>query len=336
MLLSFFQLFAKKLRLSKPWKYKVPLILALPYFFLLVGDFTEQTALISYLCAICTTIGFAGIGYLTNDLSDRKTDKLAGKENVTSKLSRLQLVLIFILFTGLAIGPWLYLPVDWISIALILLELLLFVMYAFPPFRLKEKGAIGLLVDALYAHVVPAILASWTFYLAGGKEYEYILPFLITIGIWQLVSGIRNILSHQIKDYHNDIKSGISTFVTKRGLDGLEQKLRKYMLPLEVVTFIASLLFIQIEVTYLGPILSIYWLVVLAKFPKKLEDKSESEFKHNTNVFLDDFYIKWLPTIVISNGIFIDLEIRYLLLIHLILFTPIISFTWKKIRKIIG
>ncbi|MFT5779505.1 MAG: 4-hydroxybenzoate polyprenyltransferase [Crocinitomicaceae bacterium] len=334
--MSFIHLFTKKLRLSKPWKYKVPLIISLPAFFILVGDFKAETALFSYIAAIVTTIGFAGIGYITNDLSDRKKDGLAGKDNVTAKLSIFPLILITVLFLGLALGPWFYLPLDRISIGLIAAELLLFVLYAFPPFRLKEKGVIGLLADALYAHVVPAILASWTFFIAGGKEYEYMLPFLITLGIWQLVSGIRNILSHQIKDYHNDLKSGISTYVTKRGLEGLEPKLRKYMMPLEVMLFIAIMLFIQIEVTYLLPILSLYWLVALYRFPKTIEDKSETEFKHNTNVFLDNFYIKWLPTIIVSNGIFINMEIRYILLIHIILFTPVISFAWKKIRKVIG
>lgn len=304
--------------------------MGLTYFFLLTGDLSEEVALFSFLAAVGTTVGFAGIGYLTNDLADRKKDLLAGKENLLTEISTLQIALLFILFSALAIGPWFYLPIDVVSISLIVAEFLLFVLYAFPPFRLKEKGILGLFSDAMYAHVIPGILASWTFFLVGGKRYEYILPYLVVLSIWQLTSGIRNILSHQVKDYNNDLKSGIHTYITKRGLDGVENKMLKLIIPLEALFFLLFLLFIQIEVNYLFPVLFIYWLVILYKIPQTYRDSEQLLSKQKTN-YLDDFYIKWLPVIILSGGVFIELEIRYIFLMHILLF---MQFPYKILRSI--
>ncbi|MDX2362336.1 MAG: hypothetical protein QNK23_16125 [Crocinitomicaceae bacterium] len=330
MLLTFFHLFTKKLRLGNPWRYKIPLLIGLTYFFLLVGNLNSTVAFFSFLAAVCTAVGFAGIGYLTNDLSDKSKDLLAGKDNIVGDLSAVFVGLLGLLFVALALGPWFYLPLDYISIILIITEITLFIIYAFPPFRLKEKGILGLVADALYAHVIPAILASWTFFLVGGKQYEYMIPFLISLSAWQLVCGIRNILSHQLKDYENDIKSNMTTYIVKRGVDGMENKMNRIFIPLEITLFLVFILFIHIEVTYMLPVLFIYWVIALNRFPKTVEDKSQPLSKHRTNI-LDKFYIQWLPFIIITGGIFIDMEVRYIILGHILLF---MKFPYKILRKI--
>ena len=106
--------------------------------------------------ALATTIGFVGFAYLTNDLADRKKDALAGKLNGTASLSNSTIAILILAFLSSALLPWLYLPIDHVSVACITAELALFVLYAFPPFRLKERGILGVFTDALYAHAIPA------------------------------------------------------------------------------------------------------------------------------------------------------------------------------------
>lgn len=320
MLLSFFQFFTKKLRLSKPWKYKAPLILTFTYFFILTGNVSHQEFINTFLAAIMTVIGFSGIGYLTNDLSDRKKDEKTGKQNSITGLSTLQIFFIGIFLTAVALLPWLYLPVDRISIFLIGSELLLFIIYAFPPFRLKEKGFLGLIVDALYAHVVPSLLASWTFYLVANASYELFIPFIIALGTWQLMSGIRNILSHQIVDFENDKKSGTHTWVTKKGVVKAEKLMKNVLIPLEIITFLGFLFFIQKEINYFIFILIGFLILAYRSYAKVDETEKSVLRKQFTNIFLDDFYIKWLPIIVLSGIMFIETEVRTVLILHLLLF----------------
>jgi hypothetical protein len=298
----------------------MPLILAFTYFFILTGNVSHQGFLYSFIAAIITTVGFAGIGYWTNDLSDRKKDAMAGKENSLSNLSKYYIVSIGIVFFALAILPWFYLPFDRISLLLISVEFILFFVYAFPPFRLKEKGFLGLIADALYAHVVPALLASWTFYLVGGKNYIHLIAFLVSLGIWQLISGVRNIVSHQLKDYENDQRSNTNTWTLTKGKISSEKLINTILIPMEILAFFGFLIFIQLEIIYLFPVIIIFLFIAFKKFKKAKDNPSETIRKHFTNIFLDDFYIKWLPLLILSGMVFIETEVRWVLLFHLILF----------------
>ena len=318
-LFAFFYVFSTKLRLSKPWQYKVPLLISFPYFLIKTGDVDSATFLYAILAAFATTIGFAGVGYVTNDLSDRKKDVLAQKENALNKLSPWAIRGILIGCILVAILPWLYLPWDTYSLLLIGVEFSLFYLYAFPPFRLKERGILGLITDALYAHVVPAILASWTFYLVIGKTYKQFYLFLVILVAWQLFSGIRNILSHQIKDYENDLLSGTNTWVTQKGIP-TATLLLKSCITVESLAFLCFIGIIGLQISFLPWIYGIYLIVAIYAFAKAKKKKQETPAKHFTNIFLDHFYTQWMPILILVSIIFIPTEVSLVLLVHLVLF----------------
>lgn len=335
-MISFFHFFTQKLRLSNPWRYKVPLLIAFCYFLLLAGNVHPKTSALSFLAAIATTIGFMGFGYLTNDLADRKKDALAGKSNGTAGLSTISVVLLVITFLAIAILPWFYLPKDGISAICIIAELALFVLYAFPPFRLKERGFLGVLTDALYAHVVPGFLASWTFFLVGNKEYDEFFYFVIALCTWQLFSGIRNIVSHHYKDFENDLSSGTKTFATGIGKDRTYRLMKRVFVPLEVISFAVFLVFVQFEVDFLFIALIIFLLFAWANFRN---GESDTLLKHFTNTFLDRFYIHWFPYVVIFTLVFASFDFWWLLVLHFLIFHPLIGkiarrFTSKKNEQI--
>lgn len=332
---DFISFFTQRLRLSKPWKYKVPLLISFPYFLVLNGKLSHDAFLYSIAASLVTTIGFLGIAYLSNDLSDRKSDAAAGKSNATLGLKNWKIALSYLLFIGLAFLPWQYLPFDKMSAILVAIELALFLSYAFPPFRLKEKGVWGLVADALYAHVVPTVLASWTFYLIIGKSYTLFFEFLLAASLWQFISGFRNILSHQIKDYENDLASDTKTWVTVNGVGKATKMLKRVIVPLELLSFLGFLGFLQLKIIYVFPVYLFYTVYAYFVFKRKLKDQNETELKRFTNQFLDNFYVRWLPLLTLSGLIFIITEVRAVLLLHLICFVePLQNFILKKINFI--
>jgi len=319
-LIAFFQFFSKDLRLSNPWRYKVPALMAVPYFLLLVSDVDNYTSTLAILLSFCTIIGIAGIGYLSNDWSDRQHDKAAGKRNATEALSTQQFGLLLAFFLGLALSPWLWFPMNTWSYVLLPTELILFALYAFPPFRLKERGLAGVLADALYAHVVPALLAAITFFLITGEQYDKLYKYLLVLGAWQLVLGIRNILLHQLQDEQNDRVSGITTAVTQLGKHRVLTLLRWLIVPAEVLLFAAFGLLLNNSIIYFLPAILLYWLFTVFRlgfFSTSGLPKTVRAFAYT---FLDDFYIFWMPVVLVVGMVIRVPELLHLLLFHLVFF----------------
>jgi hypothetical protein len=336
MILDYFKFFSSRLRLSKPWQFKIPLLIGFTYFFLLTSELDSETAFYSFLAAICTTIGFAGFGYLTNDLSDIKKDIAVGKDNALASLSKIKLISIFLFFISMAILPWSYLPFDKISLLLIGIQFALFVLYAFPPFRLKEKGVFGVITDSLYAHVNPALLASWTFFKLGGEKYENFLLFIIFLAGWQFISGIRNILYHQIKDFENDQASDIRTFVTTIGKIRTEKWLIRFIIPLELIAFICFCYYLQKELVYFLPILGLFWIGQIVWFKKTTSVSSNPKYQQFTNSFLDEFYIQWVPVMILLGMVMSPMWVTPILLCHLLLFRSFPKTLFLRSAKLFG
>lgn len=337
--LDYIQFFTKKLRLSNPWRYKVPLLISFTYFFLAKGQLETNQATIGFFLSLLTVIGFAGIGYLTNDWADRSKDRVAGKYNPTSTWSNYRFIAFLVLFASAALLPWYILPLDGNSIALIILELLLFVLYAFPPFRLKERGVLGVLSDALYAHVVPGVLASYTFYLFTGKSFENFELFIIALITWQFFSGIRNILYHQLIDVDNDVRSKTITFVTQIGVSKANRIIRYLLLPLEFVFFGLFLIVItqQFYLTYIIIPLGLVYSGTL--FLLKKRDMNVVQFKRISNAFLDRIYILFVPLVPLISMIWSKTEVKFILLVHLLIFPNVfievlknLYVSWKNSR----
>jgi 4-hydroxybenzoate polyprenyltransferase len=105
------------------------------------------------LLAYATLFGIAGLGYFINDWADIRSDQLAGKPNKVGELSLGVRLLILILLCAFSFLPWLILPMNEYSWALIGIEIILFLMYSLPPLRLKEKGFLGIITDTMYAYI---------------------------------------------------------------------------------------------------------------------------------------------------------------------------------------
>lgn len=338
---EFPSLLMQKLRLSKPWRYKAPFLISVPYAVLVLAEMDVWSALLALGMSCCTILGIAGFGYFLNDYTDREEDRRAGKFNVTATLAGWQLVLLLAFLMAMAILPWvLYFPMDRLSLALLAGEFGLFVLYSAPPFRLKERGAPGLLADAGYAHVVPALLAAHTFALLGGLETSAHWPFLMALGLWQGFVGLRNILLHQVGDFEKDLGTGTRTFATQLGLSGTQAVLRG-VVALEILGAAAYLVLGApwtwlLPLVYAGFVLQVVYFRVVAwkiGLPKDL--------KSRLTTWLDDFYGGWLPLAFLGMLMARDLWFGLALAGHVVLFpNGLVQFArhfwgvwkWKIIR----
>ena len=313
---QFLFFFVKRLRLSSPWKFKVPILISVPYYVFLLSNYNGYSSFAFVLASLVIIIGVAAIGYLTNDLGDREKDKLINKDNSTTYLSSISVVLLIIFFLGLVIMPWYFLKFNRVSIVLLVFQLFLFYAYAFKPFRLKEKGFFGIITDSFYAHVLPAILASYTFCLVVIFDLKKYIPFIVLLGTWQLMLGVRNILFHQLKDFDNDINSKTYTFVTQYGFYRTETFIKKIILPLEIVFFIIFVVYVSFYYPLFFLFLFMYWVYKLYSEKHNLKNFNYRDFSYK---FLDDLYIQWVPLCVlillcINSAMYIPILVLHVLL----------------------
>lgn len=152
------------------------------------------------------TIGIGG--FLLNDFTDAESDKIAGKKNISNVIKPKKILFSIILFW--TIGLFISWGLSKGILGLVVLQLVLLIIYATKPVRMKERGIWGILLDAIYAHVLPELIL-----LAFIHKYtnEVFIPtsfLLISFSI-----GIRDILAHQLQDYSNDLKSNTKTFTVE-------------------------------------------------------------------------------------------------------------------------
>ncbi len=202
---------AKPFRAEDWWIGKASLLIGLVYLFTIYFQIPFEHFGIWACCSLITIIGFASLGYLVNDYFDLEKDKLANKKNFLLHKSVFQQAVYFSIAFLLLFAPWYFLPYDFFTIALMLLQLLLYLLYSLPAIRLKERGLWGLITDALYAHSIPAIMAAHTYALIANEPIA--IPFIVLLFTWQFCIGIRNILLHQLNDYNSDRISNTKTYI---------------------------------------------------------------------------------------------------------------------------
>ena len=326
---NLFHFFSNKLRLNKPWNYKVPVLISLPYFQLLVNPVSNELAYTAIAFSYCTIIGIAGIAYLFNDWSDKQKDIDAGKPNALIDFSSKKFYALLGLFFSMTIVPWLWFPTTALSWVLLVTEIALFALYSFKPIRLKEKGILGLICDTLYAHTLPALLASYTFYLLGNKQFTGFSIYCAALIGWQFFLGMRNIVFHQLDDLENDQKSETKTWVSTVGIAKTHQLLTTVFIPLEVLFLLGISLLFTKNILWFLPFFVMHTLYVF--FQSSKSDTKSKNLQEKTYAFLDNFYNLWLPIIFLLAMIFHPIEVTPILLVHLLFFQ---TGLWNSIKKL--
>lgn len=199
------------------WDHKIPPIIAAAALTLTAAPSLDGVVVAGNLILfLAATIGIAAFGHVVNDLADVRTDELAGAPNQMAPLSmgaRTAVLGAAVLVGGV---PWIWLPHSARVLALVGIEVGLLTLYSVRPVRLKDRSGAGVLADALYAYVVPILLAIAVFTELTGSDAPgptIILPVVT----WMLLMGLRGILWHQIGDLAHDRRAGVRTMATRIG-----------------------------------------------------------------------------------------------------------------------
>ncbi len=323
-----------RLRLSEPWRFKAPFLISIPYFLLFTGGAPFAQSVTAIVCALLTIWGIAGLGYLSNDMFDREADREAGRRNGAAELSPGRLALTFALLLAAGLGPWvLYFPVDAVSASLLAAEAALLLAYSAPPVRLKDKGWMGAAADALYAHVTPALLAAYTFHALTGRVYGDFGAFAAALAGWQFFQGLRNILTHQLSDADNDRASGSATFVTRHGERATDRWLETAVVPLELLGFALFTATAARSMPILAAGWPLYAVVTAGIFRFNYKQPLRGPLTDRLDRFLNEYYLRWMPLVVLAGMCWRDGRMGWLLALHLALFrnglTPWLERAWE-------
>jgi len=304
------------------WVGKASLLVGLVYLFSICFSIPFDAFWWYSLWSILTIIGFASFGYLVNDYFDQEKDALVGKKNyLLGKPTSLKIAYCLIALLLLS-APWFFLPHDRITYLLIFLQLVSYFIYSIPPLRFKERGIPGLVVDTLYAHAIPTLLAAYTYTLIAGQKPQII--FFGLLFCWQSCVGIRNVLLHQQNDLASDKKSNTNTFL-RANKNMATAKSLAYIKVVELL-FLTSLLVFLSSHNILFSVSLV--ALTIGAINNLLLDKKNGYRYYFPNVLYD----QWLPYSYIVILAIIDIRFLLLLPLQAILFTSIfVRDQYKKI-----
>jgi len=322
------------LRLAQPWNYKFPLILSFAYLGIHINNLHILQSIILLSAFLLCMIGVSAFAYLINDYFDQTIDKLYNKKNIFLTINP-KYFSIYILTSLFAIVyPWTILP--WNKNTLLLLSLLLsaFIIYSAPQTRIKNKGILGVFLDAIYAYLLSSYLTFYTFALIDRSHYDKNYYILCVIFLWQLSIGIRSIIFHQIKDYNNDLSHN-NTWVVKIGINKALKILKTYILPLEITMLISSLFIISKYFILIIPFSIFFWILIILKYKYIFKQSLKWDYQNFTYIFLDDYYYQCYPTLILLFMSILNLDYAILLAIHIFLFKNIIFNYLNDLKNIL-
>jgi 4-hydroxybenzoate polyprenyltransferase len=238
---------------TRHWRLSfVPFIMGCVYLWL--GWFKIEACKSSFLLvllSLLTATGFAALGYFINEYFDIHSDAKAGKLNKISLLSFPVKTALFIGILMCTFLPWCWLPSNQLSWFLISLQIIFYLIYSLPFFRLKEVPVISNFIDAGYAYWIPLLLSHHTYSLFSSSGWAPWLPFL-SIAVFFI--GFRNITIHQIDDIFNDKRVGFKTLPMMLGVQRTDFLIKIFLVS-EVIFLFAALVKMAWE-------LPIYFIVV--------------------------------------------------------------------------
>ncbi len=308
------------------WQYKISYLLA-PFYLLLPGTGEGVGRVLALLGSLLGYFIFtAAFGHVINDLGDVDADARAGKRNAWARAPKVRAAAVACLLGAAGFGClWLAGAPGFLHV-LAAVELVLFLAYSLPPARLKESRA-GLLVDAGYAHVIPFAVSALILWpggrLFGGAGPEWSAAFLVVALLWQLCSGLRGILIHEIGDYAADRAAGVRTAVVRMGQEKSERWMNRVIVPQEGGFLVAVLGFSGIHGFWLpgvGFILCGGWWLWRNRKRRVKKDGVGGWRAVLRPVFLDSFYRDLLSLLVLVDVILKVPDYWPLLPVYLALF----------------
>jgi 4-hydroxybenzoate polyprenyltransferase len=221
------------LRVGDWWEYHLLPLLVVSYTAIAVFAVPADVALPTLLRLMLSIVFVAAYAHAVNDLADAEADARAGKPNRIGSLPVWQRWALCLLLPIGGIAAWAGAGISTRTVAILAGILLLQAAYALRPVRLKERGAWGLMADALHTHALPTLYCCSLFADLSGASLWSAFPLAALV--WSSLVGLRGILFHQRTDEANDRRAGVTTFVTTHGSERARSLVRRLVFPAEVL-----------------------------------------------------------------------------------------------------
>ena len=263
------------------------------------------------------------VRYFT-DLCDIEQDRLAGKENLaTADSTIIRLAKLIGYSLGIPALLWVF-SMPLLLYVLMGVQHILYLIYSLPPVRLKERQFPGALCDALYGHVVPAMVGfafgAATAEISTNQVYFY----LIIVGFSQIILGINNIIYHQIDDYHKDNKAGVKTWVSVTGTFRSFKLGKRWLLPLSILLLIGYYVLWgwEIHPVLTAGLVALLLFISLPLFRGNWQERFSKE--ENVLIYPNELTEIWAPIMALMTLVYVDWKFSLLAAIHIIGFRSII------------
>jgi 4-hydroxybenzoate polyprenyltransferase len=313
------------------WFNKVPLSVAL-MLLLLDGGALDSNAVSALVLVVLTVCAVGNYGYALNDLYDVDEDLRVGRVNAAVEIGRQRTAWLAagsaVIAETLAAGA-----AGWQGALLTIAELSLPLAYSAPPLRIKERRWLGIVADALAAHVYPAALALMAVTRFGAARPSWLI--ITCVLAWSSAVGIRGILSHQLHTADRDRSAGLNTVVHGLGRATIERFNIFILLPIEVASFIGV-----VAGSRAGPLLWAcggFYLICEAfrTFDGRFVVTAFRPEGQRYLPFVDEsFYKAWGPIVIALDAARIDLKFIAIVPLYALLFRPHMQHEWRKLRGI--
>ena len=260
-----------------------------------------------------------------NDYGDLRSDERAGKPNRLSKWTpTLQVLVTFGTIPLLFLIPFIY-GYNMGNLLFPGLIVISFIMYSIPPFRFKSAGWSGVFMDALATQVFPAL---YIIQLVGSRHQSDDGLLLVSAFSWLLFAGLRLHLVHQFMDLENDQKAGLTTAITKHGVNWNQKWVRNFVFPMEVVSLLSVVWYWHQE--WLLGVLVIYFALQFLKRRKLGIRHTLFIVNGPERVWLSEFYNYY---ILFSALLIAIVQIDYLYSAPLFLFLGVFYSAYRSNLK---
>lgn len=330
------------LRLHHWWAGKVPPALAVGYLVLSrqAAPLDPVDALRVVALFLMTCLGIGGLGYLLNDAFDVEEDRRNGKSNFWASLSAPARVYLVALLLAAAWLPWWWLPGAEVALPLVAVEMLLFVAYSVPPIRLKERGLAGIVTDALYAHVIPMLVAWVAFSPPSLRGRDVATPSILAL--WMLLMGMRHLARHQHDDLDRDRFAGLRTFAVRRGRDRTMAFIVRRVLPLEGLAALLALIWLASAAPLLvagftaHTLWELYvvrrrWLAPMPPFAAMTDTERHDLYGQR---ILSAYVERWFAPLALATLVLHDPRSLWLVPLHLIAVGSPLRSWWRDARAL--
>jgi len=212
---------------------------------------------------LISSLGFYFMyGFLINDFCDIPSDIVAGKKRAVQELPKSVFIAIILLVVSICVLHLLYLK-EAFYIATYITSYILATLYSAPPIRFKNRGLAGIVVNALIEKALP-VLAVFAFF----THFE--IDTLIFLAA-SFSFGIVEIITHQIYDYKNDLRTEIHSFVTVVGIDKTLKIYKYFICPISgmLIVFLCFIISLKVPYAFLYIIATFVLYLILRLFISK-------------------------------------------------------------------